>query len=125
MRPRLGQNNVAIGLGTLNSVEDGRQNTATGSYSAKCQHEAEAETLQPDTLHFFSNTAGSNNTATGSGALIILIPPRMFSYNTADGGATLQTLTGGNFNTAVGYAAGSFSLHGLQQHLHRQHAGAR
>jgi len=77
--------NVAVGLQSLQANTTGVENTAIGLNS------------------LYSNTIGIQNTAIGSSSLLFNISG---NYNTAIGEATLQANTTGNQNTATG----SFSL---------------
>jgi hypothetical protein len=89
--------NSSFGLGALNSITSGTNNTATGYNSLYFNTTGSSNTGHGyGTL--FSNTSGSGNTATGISALY----GNNGSYNTANGYASLITNSTGNNNSATG-----------------------
>jgi hypothetical protein len=81
LKSNTGNNNTAVGLGTLTANTIGFQNTAIGSEALK------------------ANTEGEENTAVGKDALRQNIDA---NWNTAVGSSALQGNVGGFQNTAVG-----------------------
>lgn len=96
-----GNNNTAIGEGSLANISSGDANTASGYGSLKLNSTGN-DNVASGFLALNSNSNGSFNTATGSQALLI---NSTGSYNTANGFDVLHYNSIGSYNTALGVKA--------------------
>ena len=97
-----GANNTATGSGALGSLTTASNNTAVG-YQAAYTNTTGASNSVLGLQALYSNTTGSNNTAIGTAALNVNTTA---SNNTAVGYQALYANTIATANTAVGYQAG-------------------
>lgn len=98
-------NNTANGFEALHSNTIGSNNTATG-YESQFQNTGGIYNVSDGFESLLNNTAGEYNTAIGSFSMVNS-NGGIASFNTAVGGFTLVNTTGSQFNTALGYNAGS------------------
>ena len=96
-----GNDNTAIGFNALRNDTDGLWNTAVGSYALSSSTTGGSNTAT-GVAALNANTNGGGNTANGYGALRSNV---IGGLNTAIGSTALVNSTG-NFNTALGAAAG-------------------
>ena len=99
-----GNDNVAIGYGTLADNTTASNNTALGREALRLNTTGESNTALGRSC-LYNNTTGSNNLAVGGSAMSG--GAGVSSYNTAIGRLALSNMTynGNSFNTAVGNTA--------------------
>ena len=93
-------NCTAVGLGSLNGITSGSDNTAFGR-SVLFSNTTGSHNTAYGTFSLVDNKSGSDNTAMGASTLL----NNLGSFNTAMGSATMFNNTTGSFNTAIGVIA--------------------
>jgi len=101
---RNGQLNTAVGAGTLFSMVHASRNTAVGGAALFSDTNGEDNTAV-GALALWSNTTGNLNTAIGDNALVSNTVG--FQNTAVGGGGALFDNQTGNYNIALGYAAGT------------------